>query len=210
MPLLAFDPDFSVRVQQRAHAPHGGLLAVWFALTNCVHVDLYGFHFRPGYDERITTSTAKPKKGKVAIHDYDLEYQQSATTAAIWLAEPCVSGCPRRRAFVRAGGRVLVQEATRCRCHCRAFAARPTRGHVSSMRWRRGCPGGLRTRRQTERLIGRVYPPSPWTGSWAVSTIWPTRRGRGWTRGVTTRASVPRGDVPASTCRNTTSATNPD
>jgi hypothetical protein len=78
VPLLAFDPDFSAYVSSNVRTlPTGGYFAVWFALTNCVHVDLYGFHFRPGYGlAHHYFNSEKPKKGKVAIHDYDLEYEQ--------------------------------------------------------------------------------------------------------------------------------------
>jgi hypothetical protein len=59
-----------------------------------------GFHFRPGYGlEHHYFNSEKPKKGKVAIHDYDLEYEQIKRLAAaklLTLAEPCVSGCPEK------------------------------------------------------------------------------------------------------------------
>ena len=101
VPLLAFDPDFSAFVSSNVRTlPTGGYFAVWFALTNCVHVELYGFHFRPGYGlGHHYFNSEKPKKGKVAIHDYDLEYEQIKRLAAaqlLTLAEPCVSGCPER------------------------------------------------------------------------------------------------------------------
>lgn len=101
VPLLAFDPDFSAFVSSNVRTlPTGGYFAVWFALTNCVHVDLYGFHFRPGYGlAHHYFNSEKPKKGKVAIHDYDLEYEQIKRLAAaklLTLAEPCVSGCPEK------------------------------------------------------------------------------------------------------------------
>ena len=98
-PLVAFDPQFSEFVSSNvATLPTGGYFAIWFALCNCVKVDVYGFHFRPGYGvSHHYFNAEKPRKGKVAIHDYDLEYAQIKKLAKkgfLTLAEPCVSGCP--------------------------------------------------------------------------------------------------------------------
>eukprot|EP00854_Cymbomonas_tetramitiformis_P003962 gene3962-4932_t len=119
--VFAFDPEFSRYVSANVRTlPTGGFFGVLLAMQRCEQVNVYGFHFRRGgqathfcephlrHPPFVARSwkgygvghhyfnSEKPLKGAVAIHDYDLEYEQIKRLAGAMLVnirEPCVAGC---------------------------------------------------------------------------------------------------------------------
>ncbi|KAK3261179.1 hypothetical protein CYMTET_29904 [Cymbomonas tetramitiformis] len=77
----------------------GGFFAVWLALSRCHKISIFGFNFASGYGvPHHYFNGEKPRKGKVAIHDYELEHGLIVKLAAMSLlnfSEPCVAGCTK-------------------------------------------------------------------------------------------------------------------